>query len=1135
MVGRTQRGPNEIGFRSIRMVALACLAIICFPCFLIRAQETEKPKRVLVLYWYGKDLLPNVLFEQSFHEVLQKGPIKNVEYYSEYLESNRFEGEAQEQVFRDYLKRRYADRPIDVVVAVTGAPLEFLLKYRADLFPDAPIVFEAIDRPSHQQLAAGPGMTGVIPASTHKQTLDLALRLHPDTKQVFVISGNLEHDKSLENIARNELADFENRVRINYLTDLTPADLVRTASSLPKHSIILYVWQQARNEKGEILETFEILPTIASSSSAPVYGMGSGNVGRGLVGGYVSGPAERATTIAEMTVRILNGERAQNIPVEDASASFMFDWRELQRWKINESSLPAGSVVLFRQPSFWELYKWYIVSLVTACLVEALLIAWLLFTRARRRQAEEDNERLARIAEAERQELDEVVSNVPGVVWETRIEPGTNERKTTFISAYIENMLGYTPEEWLSAPPGFGLRLMPEDEDRQRVLSDSEAVIASGRKGFTQYRWRAKDGRIVWVETYLIPILDESGKAVGLRGVTLDITDRKQGEEMLRRKQLELSGIIGSAMDAIITIDESQRILLFNAAAEKIFECTATEAIGQPLEQFIPQRFRFAHRNHIQVFGDHNVTRRSMGLKSDLWGLRASGEEFPIEASISRINVDREKFYTVILRDVTQRKLAEEVLRQSEERFAKAFRANPQPMSLSIISGGRYLDVNESFLAMSGYTREEVIGHTSLELKVWADAQTRADFVQQLLDHGSAVNIETKFRTKDGSFRVLLSSGESLEIGGEKCLLLASSDITERKNVEEALRAAHEEVSRLKNQLEEENTYLREEINLEHNFGEIVGRSDALKYVLFKVEQVAPTETTVLITGETGTGKELVARAIHNASDRSDRQLVRVNCAALSPSVIESEFFGHEKGAFTGASTRKIGRFELANGATIFLDEIGELSTDLQVKLLRVIQEGEFERLGSSNTIKVDLRIIAATNRNLDLEVKKGTFREDLWYRLNVFPITVPPLRQRRDDIPLLVEHFAKRFAAKMGKAITSVSPATLKILCAYSWPGNVRELANVIERAVINSNGPVLRIGDDFSAPQAGELTQTNKTLEELERDYIVRMLNEAGWRIEGPHGAARILGINPSTLRARIAKLGIQKPRQAEAKTAN
>jgi PAS domain S-box-containing protein len=609
------------------------------------------------------------------------------------------------------------------------------------------------------------------------------------------------------------------------------------------------------------------------------------------------------------------------------------------------------------------------------------------------------------------------------------------------------------------------------------------------------------------------------------------------------------------------------------------------------------------------------------------------------------------------VRDVTGRKRAMIELRASEERFSKAFHRNPQPMSITTVAEGRYLDVNDSFLVMSGYSREEVIGRTSLELRVWDSPEKRAEFIKQMLERRSVVNVETTFHTKDRRSRILLSSAEPLDLAGEKCLIVASSDVTERVQAQQALREseerfrnmadtapvmiwvsqedrlctyfnqqwldftghameeelghgwvagvhpedqaqcletfakafesrqpfsmefrlrrsdnvfrwvidagtprfsaagellgyigscwditdrkeseaalvstlgelvkANEEVSRLKDQLQDENIYLKEEISLERDFGEIVGESDALKYVLFKIQQVAPTESTVLITGETGTGKELVARAIHDASGRRERPLVRVNCGALSPTLIESELFGHEKGAFTGASTRKIGRFELADGATIFLDEIGELPPELQVKLLRVIQEGEFERLGSSRTTKVDVRIIAATNRNLEADVKKGLFREDLWYRLNVFPISVPPLRQRREDIPLLVEHFLRRFANKLGKVITSVSPATLDNLRNYSWPGNVRELANVIERAAITAQGSVLRISDDFGKLDP-EPAESNKTLEELERDYIISVLTETAWRIEGPRGAARILGMNPSTLRTRMAKLGIQK----------
>jgi transcriptional regulator with GAF, ATPase, and Fis domain len=352
-----------------------------------------------------------------------------------------------------------------------------------------------------------------------------------------------------------------------------------------------------------------------------------------------------------------------------------------------------------------------------------------------------------------------------------------------------------------------------------------------------------------------------------------------------------------------------------------------------------------------------------------------------------------------------------------------------------------------------------------------------------------------------------------------------TDELNERQELEKQLQEANDELQHLKNQLEAENIYLQQELQSDEQFGEIVGQSDAIKYVLFKITQVAPTDTTVLITGETGTGKELVTRAIHGASSRRDRPLIKVNCGALSPTLIESELFGHEKGAFTGAVGRKQGRFELANGGTIFLDEIGELPPELQVKLLRVIQENEFERLGGNKTIKADVRIIAATNRNLKAEVEQGTFREDLWYRVNVYPITMPPLRQRKEDIPLLVEHFANMYAKKFGKNIASVSPRTMEDLQAHSWPGNIRELANVIERAVIHTHGSVLQIVDHFK-PAAVESVPT-ETLEEVEREYIMRTLENTGWRIEGPHGAAKILGLNPSTLRTKMIKLGIQRRR--------
>jgi len=393
-------------------------------------------------------------------------------------------------------------------------------------------------------------------------------------------------------------------------------------------------------------------------------------------------------------------------------------------------------------------------------------------------------------------------------------------------------------------------------------------------------------------------------------------------------------------------------------------------------------------------------------------------------------------------------------------------------------------------------------------------------------DQQRPVEMEYRLRRSDGEYRWVYDSGiPRFSADGSFLGYIGSCiDISQRKESEVALKQANDELQQLKNQLEAENIYLQQELQLDEKFGEIVGQSDAIKYVLFKITQVAPTDTTVLITGETGTGKELVARAIHGASSRKDRPLIKVNCGALSPSLIESELFGHEKGSFTGAVGRKQGRFELANGGTIFLDEIGDLPLELQVKLLRVIQESELERIGGTKTIKVDVRIIAATNRNLKLEVDHGTFREDLWYRVNFYPITMPPLRQRKDDIPLLVEHFVNTYSKKFGKNISSVSPRTMDDLQAHSWPGNIRELANVIERAVIHTHGSVLQVVDHFKP--AIESVPT-KTLEEVEREYISRTLENTGWRIEGPHGAAKILGLNPSTLRTRMMKLGIQRRR--------
>jgi formate hydrogenlyase transcriptional activator len=339
-----------------------------------------------------------------------------------------------------------------------------------------------------------------------------------------------------------------------------------------------------------------------------------------------------------------------------------------------------------------------------------------------------------------------------------------------------------------------------------------------------------------------------------------------------------------------------------------------------------------------------------------------------------------------------------------------------------------------------------------------------------------------------------------------------------------ATAAAFEEIRQLKDRLQAENVFLQEQVKLKYNYGEIVGQSHALQQVLRKVEQVGGTPATVLLLGETGTGKELVARAIHAASPRRDRPMVMVNCAALAPTLVENELFGREKGAYTGALTRQEGRFEHADASTLFLDEIGDLPLETQAKLLRVLQDGQFERLGSSSTLKVDVRVLAATNRDLESAVKVGKFREDLYYRLNVFPIRLPPLRERREDIALLVWAFVREFGRTMGKAIESIPRLTMEALTKYEWPGNIRELRNVIERALIISNGPVLHIELRCRGTEP-VVAAESQTMEGVERRHMVAVLERTGWRVSGPHGAAEILGLKPTTLESRMKKLGIRR----------
>ncbi|MBS3953374.1 MAG: sigma 54-interacting transcriptional regulator [Methylomicrobium sp.] len=439
--------------------------------------------------------------------------------------------------------------------------------------------------------------------------------------------------------------------------------------------------------------------------------------------------------------------------------------------------------------------------------------------------------------------------------------------------------------------------------------------------------------------------------------------------------------------------------------------------------------------------------------------------------------------------------------------------------------------------AMYGVSSDDELNmRRFLECLHHKDRERIKDVVEKAFKDGRDFREEYRVVHLDGSEYWICATGKCQfdEAGHPESLMGASLNITEtrrtKRELERAndeLKSALDEICHLKEQIQQENIYLKTEIACHKVAGQIISKSEVMQEVLGYVQQVAPTMASVLIIGETGTGKELLATAIHQASPRKDRAMIRVNCAAIPAALLESELFGREKGAYTGALSKQIGRFELADGSTLFLDEIGELPLNAQVKLLRVLQEKEIERLGNPKPIKIDVRLVAATNRNLFQEVVEGRFREDLYYRLNAFPIQVPPLRMRKQDIPKLVETFTNEFAKAIGKSIQCVSKASMQRLCNYDWPGNIRELRNVIERAVILANAPILSVDTPHNQMTTKTLAKNDlELLADVERAHILKVLEACGWRVSGQNGAAQRLGLKPTTLESRMKKLGVRRP---------
>jgi formate hydrogenlyase transcriptional activator len=779
------------------------------------------------------------------------------------------------------------------------------------------------------------------------------------------------------------------------------------------------------------------------------------------------------------------------------------------------------SVVASGQPSEMEgrlrrfdgLYRWFLFRATPSLDSDGRVVEWFGTSTDI-----EDRKRTEDALRASEQDLRLMINGIPSLVF-----TATAEGEIEFVNQQILDYTGRTIEElkrWQATD-------LVHPDDLPKLLEELRRSIETGQSQNVEHRVRGADGSYRWFEVRRLPERNEAGRIVRWYLLLADIHDRKRAEEALRANERNLRLMVDNIPGFIATLTAKgevevlnrQTLEYFGKTIEELKDWEASDAVHPDDQLHVIEAWRHAVQTG-EPYAKEFRQRRADGVYR--W--------FQSRALPNRDTAGRITGWYMLLTDIDDRKRAEEALRSREENLRLLVDSIPGFVA-TMNAAGELEVVNRQ--------SSQYFGKTIDELKNWAtnDAIHPDDLqrVIRTLDQGVAAGqpfeYETRARRADGVYRWHQGRCQPQrdEAGRIVRWYILVTDINERKHAENALEKAYEEIRRLNERLRAENVLLRQQIDRVFMFEEIVGSSSALRNVLASIVQVAPTDATVLISGETGTGKELIAHAIHNRSQRASRPFVSVNCASIPPSLIASELFGHEKGAFTGAVQRRQGRFELANSGTIFLDEIGELPEETQIALLRVIQERAVERVGGSRVIPTDVRIIAATNRDLAAAIDSGAFRSDLFYRLNVFPIHVPPLKERKEDIPILIEYFIKRYADKAGKRITKIDRNSLDLCESYDWPGNIRELQNIVERSVILCNGDTFRVEQAWltahSASPRPERRSLTNALQSYERKLIEAALAESNGRVAGPEGAAAKLGIPRSTLDTRIKQLNIER----------